>query len=98
MTTKNLSLVIRIGNDYGIDYLPHTSGFATEESIDAMREAAKGTGYTYVSLRYILSTRKALLEIAKEYHGWDDPLHTQAMPNCPKCEAINKVLNEVTNV
>lgn len=30
----------------------------------------------------------SLLTALKAEHGWDDPLHTKAMPNCWKCKAI----------
>jgi hypothetical protein len=32
----------------------------------------------------------ALLAALKEEHGWDDPLHITAQPNCWKCAAITK--------
>lgn len=32
----------------------------------------------------------SLLEALKAEHGWDDPLHVRAMPECWKCRAIAK--------
>jgi hypothetical protein len=36
-----------------------------------------------------------LLAIAKELHGWDDPLHLNAMPDCPACRTIAKAEGRV---
>lgn len=34
-----------------------------------------------------------LLAGLKEEHGWDDPLHTTAQPDCWKCAAIARATN-----
>ena len=37
-----------------------------------------------------LREEQELLSALREEHGWDDPLHTEAMPACQKCALIAK--------
>ena len=38
----------------------------------------------------LIAEAPGLLAIAQKYHGWDDPVHTRAHPECTECAVIRR--------
>lgn len=53
----------------------------------------KGQGPSTVAdikVMRVIGAAKGLLSIAKLNHGYDDPLHRHAMPDCWQCKIIDR--------
>ncbi len=60
------------------DCIEYYGGYLIAESIPKQEYAT------------LIAAAQDLLAALKEEHGWDDPLHTTAQPDCWKCAAIKK--------
>src|SRR5262249_93486 len=75
--------LISLGAIYNFDDFPDLE----EEECEEIEQAAIAIADKIVRA---YNSHDALLAALKEEHGWDDPLHTAAQPDCWKCSAIAK--------